>query len=140
MNTTTDELLKILKNKNVDTYLEENKDELVNQPLKDYLNKLLAEKNLTIPEVVKNSNMAQVYTNQIFSGVKKNPSRDKLIQLCFGMNADFDETQTILKYSGYAPLYPRDKRDSIIISAFMNNLPLMKCNEMLDENNLSPLA
>ena len=136
---TTDELLNILKNKDIHNYFKENPDEFVKNPLSDYLNKMLAEKNLTISEAAKNANMFNIYVYQIFSG-KKNPSRDKLIQLCFGLNTDFEEVQSILKHSGNAPLYPRNKRDSIIISAFINKLPLMKCNELLDEENFSPLT
>ena len=45
---------------------------------------------------------------------------DKLIALCFGMMLDIDETDDLLKYAGYNPLYARNKRDSIIIFAISN--------------------
>lgn len=136
---TTEELLNILKSKNITEYFADNPDEFVSSPLSECLNKILVEKQLKIPEIAKKSDMFNIYVYEIFSG-SKHPSRDKLMQLCFGMNMTFDEVQTLLKHSGYAPLYPRNRRDSIIISAFVNGMTLMQCNELLDTENFSPLA
>lgn len=136
---TTEELLNILKNKNITEYFADNPDEFVSSPLSECLNKILVEKQLKIPEIAKKSNMFNIYVYEIFSG-SKHPSRDKLMQLCFGMNMTFDEVQTLLKHSEYAPLYPRNRRDSIIISAFVNGMTLMQCNELLDAENFSPLT
>ncbi len=69
----------------------------------------------------------------------KIPSRDKLIALCFGMDVSLDEAQTLLKYTGFAPLYPRNKRDIVIVSALENGESVIRCNITLDELNLSPL-
>lgn len=135
----TSELLDILKNTDIHEYFRDNPDEFVSSPLSEQLNKLLVEKDLSISEIAKTANMFNIYVYQIFSG-KKSPSRDKVLQLCFGMNMSFDEVQTLLKHSEYAPLYPRNKRDSIIISAFMNGMMLMQCNDLLDEENFSPLV
>lgn len=136
---TTEELLQTLKNTDIHSYFRENPDEFVSSPLSEYLNKLIAEKGITISEIIKNSDMYNIYVYQIFSG-KRTPSRDKLLQLCLGMNLSFDEVQTLLKHSEYAPLYPRNMRDSIIISAFMNRMTLMQCNDLLDKENFSPLT
>lgn len=138
MKKSTDELLKTLKNSSLDAYLKSNGGELIENPICDYLNVVLKEKNLTKAEVIKKSNVQTNYAYQIFSGLKI-PSRDRLIALCFGLNLTLDEMQTLLKYAGYAPLYPRNKRDSVIISALEKDESVIRCNILLDELNLSPL-
>ena len=135
---TTDELFNILKNESINSYLKNNENELINNPICKYLNMLIDEKNLVKADMIKKSNIQINYAYQILSGLKF-PSRDKLIALCFGAELNIDETQTLLKYSGYAPLYPRNKRDSIIISSLKSHASVIDCNILLDEYDLSPI-
>jgi len=44
----------------------------------------------------------------------ENPSRNRLLCLCYGLEATVDETQELLKLCGMAQLYPKLKRDAII--------------------------
>ena len=138
MKKSTEELLDILKNSSLDAYLKNNNGELIENPICDYLTAIIDERNLSKAEVIKNSYIQTNYAYQIFSGLKV-PSRDKLISLCFGLSLSIDEAQTLLKYAGYAQLYPRVKRDSVIISALENGKSVIDCNIILDELSLSPL-
>ena len=61
----------------------------------------------------KQSGMSEIYLHQIFAG-HRNPSRNRLLCLCYGLSASIDETQELLKLSGMAQLYPKRKRDAII--------------------------
>ena len=69
----------------------------------------------------------------------KNISRDKVIMLCFGLNLTVDEAQQLMKKSGYAPLYARDTRDSIIIFSLENHIGIVNTNIKLGEYNLEIL-
>ena len=138
MKKSTEELLNILKNSSLYTYLKNNNGELIENPIFVYLTAIIDERNLSKAEVIRNSYIQTNYAYQIFSGLKV-PSRDKLISLCFGLSLSIDEAQTLLKYAGYAQLYPRVKRDSVIISALENGKSVIDCNIILDELNLSPL-
>lgn len=138
MNKTTGELLNILKNSSLEDYLKENQNELIENPLCTYLNALLEEKKLKKSEVIKKSDIDQIYAYQIFSGTRV-PSRDKLIVLCLGMELTLEETDTLLKYAGYATLYPRNKRDSVIISAIKNGQSRYDVDDILFDLGLSPL-
>ena len=69
----------------------------------------------------------------------KKISRDKVIMLCFGLSLTTDETQQLLKKSGYAPLYVRDTRDSIIVFSIANHVSVINTNIKLSEYGLSPL-
>lgn len=138
MKKTTEELLKILKSSSLESYLANNNDEMVANPVCEYLVAIVEEKGLQKADVIRKSNIQTNYAYQIFSGLKI-PSRDKLIALCFGLELGLSEAQTLLKYAGYAQLYPRIKRDSIIIKALEKHMDVIDCNITLDELNLSPL-
>ena len=138
MKKSTEELLAILKNSRLDAYLADNAGELVENPICNYLAAVIEEKGLQKADVIRKSNIQTNYAYQILSGLKI-PSRDKLIALCFGMELSLTETQTLLKYAGYAPLYPRNKRDSVIIDSLEKHKDVINCNITLDEFNLSPI-
>ncbi len=135
----TQELLNILKNKNdIYEYFSENSQEIMFDSLPDILYFFLNKKGKSKSEVLDNAQIEKHYGYQIFSGAK-NPSRDKLIMLCFGLELQLDEIQQILKKVAYGELYPRDRRDSVIIFAILHNLSIIDTNEMLYEMNLKLL-
>ena len=76
----------------------------------------------------------EIYGYQIFSG-KKNPSRNTLIAICIGARFTINEIQTALKIAGYATLYSKMKRDSIIIFGINNSKEVCEINEMLFDQN-----
>ncbi len=122
----------------LDHFLEENKQELASENLSTQLQNLIAAKNMSRAEVVRESNLNEVYAYQIISGVRR-PSRDKLLCLCFAMKATLEETQSLLKRNGFAPLYARNERDSIIIFAIEHAMTLLDLNEALYEHDKDTL-
>ena len=132
-NKNTEELLSELKeDKNIKKYLESNQKEFV-VPLNEYLESLLAEKNLTKQEVVDKSKLDRVYAYHIFSGNRKNPSRPKILALAIAMELNLEEIQYLLRYAKQSPLYPRNQWDSVIISAIEQKLNVMETNELLHQ-------
>lgn len=132
----TDELLNRIKEKReINSFLEENSEEFIDFDLSKYLNGVLKQKNLKKSDAVAKSMIDRTYCFQIFSGVKK-PSRKKLLQLCIGMELSADETQLLLKRTGFSQLYPRSKFDSIVLYALYNRLTVIETNILLEENNL----
>ena len=126
----TDELLKCIKNSHeLDDFLE--KQEFININISEYLNMIIEKKELVKSEVIKSSGLDRVYAYQILNGTRT-PSRDKLIQFAFGMKLTLDETQTLLKYNGMAPLYAKNRRDSIILFAINERASVIDLNIMLD--------
>lgn len=131
----TAELLKELeKFSSFEEYKRVNNDCMINKTLSQYLNELIAEKNVSKAEVIRKSEMGETYAYQLFSGLKKAPARDKLICLAIGMNLSVDETNGLLKLGGLLSLYPRVKRDSIIIIGINNNKGVSAINEELFES------
>ena len=68
--------------------------------------------------------------HQVFSG-RRRPSRDRLLCLCFGLGAGLEEANLLLKGMGYAPVYPRLKRDAIISHGLLHRTPLAEINHKL---------
>lgn len=131
-NKDTDELFIELREENdIKNYLRRNRDEFV-LPLSKYLENLLAQKNLSKQTVIERSGVQREYAYHIFSGLKKNPSRPKVLALAFAMNLTLEETQYLLRYAKQSPLYPRNPWDSIIISAIDQKLTVLQTNELLN--------
>ena len=53
----------------------------------------------------------------------------------FGLGASLEEVQQLLKQVGYAPIYPRLKRDAIISHGLIHRTPLAEINDKLFSEN-----
>ena len=123
----------------IDRFLKENQKYMVKQSLREHLDYLLMQKDITIAQVARGSQIDRSYVYQIFSGDKK-PSRDKLISIAFGMSLSADETHQLLKLSGNRELYVRDERDALILFALQQNYDICKANELLYDHNFKILG
>ena len=129
----TDELFFELKEeRDLHSYRDRNRTEFL-LPLHEYLESLLAEKNLVKREVIEQSGLNREYAYHIFSGNRKNPSRAKILALAIAMGLNFDEVQYLLRYARQSPLYPRNPWDSVIISAVEQKLTVPQTNDLLNQ-------
>ena len=137
---TTDELMKILKNQSsYSAYISENKASMnSSQTLPQMLEQLIAKNHLTKSQAIKNSQLETHYAYQIFKGTKT-PSRDKLIMLCIGCGATVEQTRKMLIKLKAAPLYPKDKRDSIILFGILHKIPVIDIDILLYEHGFQTL-
>lgn len=119
------------KEKNLRDWRTNNSAEFV-MSLGEYLEKILADKNLTKQEVIERSGLNREYAYHIFSGKRKNPSRPKVLALAIAMGLNLDEVQYLLRYARHGVLYPRNQWDAVIISAIEQNLSVMQTNELLN--------
>ncbi len=120
----------LLKANNIGEYLKENSQYMVSDELSTYLNNIIAKKGLVKSELIKKTEFSEVMGYQILSGTRL-PSRDSLICICVAMDMTLDETQAILKIAGFAALYPKAKRDSIIIKGVSEKKTVAQINEEL---------
>ncbi|BDF33620.1 hypothetical protein CE91St62_16850 [Lachnospiraceae bacterium] len=131
-NTSTEELLELLKKKrSFDEYLKET-PEFITGDLSAYLEQMLVEKGRKKADVIRGSQLDRNYAYQIFSGTRK-PTRDKLLALGFGMGLTIEEMQKVLKTSEYPVLYVKNKRDSIILFGLDKQISVGEMNELLYE-------
>jgi len=129
----TDQLTnEIISSKNIKKYVEENKKEFIKKDFHILLMDLIISKKLEYKDIIKNGNFNRVYFYHLLSG-KRTPSRNKIIQLAFGMNLNFEETQNLLKSSKVKELYSKIKRDAIIMYALSKNMTIVETDLLLDE-------
>ena len=100
--------------------------------LPELLQQALDTAGLSRAEALRRSGLNTIYGYQIFAG-KRRPSRDSLLCLCVGMALTAEKAQALLKRAGYAPLYVRQRRDSIIFYALQEKLPMQTLNQQLYE-------
>ena len=121
------------------SYLTDNDSNISNISFHEYLTQLLDEKGLTKAQVITDSNIQKNYGYQIFDG-SKTPSRDKVIALALAMQLTLDEANRLLYLSNNGILYPKIKRDSIIIFGLENNQKIIDLNITLDDLGEAPLG
>ena len=127
----TVKLLEELKNcSDFKEFHNKNESEIEKKKVSDYLNKLIDKKSLKKSDIVKSSEMSEVYAYQILSGVRV-PERNKLLCIAFGMGLSFEEVQNLLKSTGYAPLYAKNPFDCILIYAFCKGMNIIEANTLL---------
>ena len=136
----TDELLALLfKERNLEQFLQRNESAYLTASFSDYLN-AWCKKHVEVPEqVIRRANLEKSYGHQLFSG-KRNPSRDTVLQLAFAMDADLPQAQEMLRIARRSPLYPRIKRDAVLIYCLHNHISLVDAQIILQDLELPLLG
>lgn len=131
----TDEMMdKLLKANNIEEYIKENREAFVDLTVSDFLNEYINSKGLIKSHIIKAAEISDIFGFQVLSGAR-NPSRNTLLSLCIAMKMSLDEVQSTLKIAGFAPLYPKNKRDSIIILGISKGDAVCEINNKLYDND-----
>ena len=132
---TTDDLSQaLMAESNIDSYLRENQPFFAGQSIAELLAVYYERTDLSKAALARKAGMSEVYLHQVFAG-RRNPSRDRLICLCVGLEVSLKEAQQLLKLASYAPLYPRLKRDAIISYGIVHRMALGEINDKLFTEN-----
>lgn len=137
--TTGDLNSELMKHGSFADYLKANEDSMMEQSVDQVLDMLLAEKKLSRAQAVRASGLNEIYGYQVLSG-KRTPSRDKFLCICIGLGLETGELQSLLKICGYAPLYPRRKRDAVILFELKGRCTVQSVNEALFAQNEKTLC
>lgn len=128
--TTNSLLRKFINGKDFQKVCDENKDAFKELSISDNLKQLCKERGVVPEQVIKKAQIDRTYGHQIFNGTRL-PSRDKLIQIAFGLGLTLEETQRLLWSSGKSGLYPRFKRDAAIIFGISHQMDIMEMQCLL---------
>ena len=127
----TEELLNELsKAEDVFEFARENQMELESYSLTGLLEDLLVKYGKQKKDVIRDSGLDTTYGYQIFDG-RKNPRRDKLLQLAFGFPLTVDEANRVFRAAGVSDLYVRCKRDTICMYCLQQKMSVDECNALL---------
>ena len=105
----------------------------------DYIARLADESGMKHEAVIARSGIERSYGHRLFNGTR-NPSRDTVLQLAFGLGLDCDGAQQLLKVAGASTLHPKVKRDAVIAYCLHNGFSLMEAQELLYEYTLPLLG
>ena len=119
---------------NLNDFLTDNQETFCNESVAEILNRLFEKRSISKAALARQSGMSEIYLHQIFAG-RRNPTRSRLLCLCYGLNATLEETQELLKLCGLAQLYPRIRRDSIIMYGLSHGVSLFEINDRLFEED-----
>jgi len=132
-------LTRLFKTANLKQFIARNGDEFTDETFSDYINQLCGESNLSPSEVVKKTGIERTYGLQIFRGIR-NPSRDKVILLAFGFGLDADGAQSLLRAAGKNALYPKIKRDAVILYCLEKKKTVVETQDMIYDLKLPLLG
>lgn len=119
--------------KNLERFIKENEESLVTKTVPEYLNELLIQYDVEKKDVIHRSGLIGSYGYQIFDG-KRSAGREKMLQLAFGFPLTLEETQRLLRLSGYSELYVKKKREALIMYALGMQFDLYQTNDLLEKN------
>lgn len=120
-------------------FYQENAEYLPKRSLSEYLNMLVQKHGIKKSDAIRRAELAEVYGYQIFSGLRI-PERKKLLSLAVGMQLDLEEMQSLLKSSGYAPLYAKNPFDCVVIFGVCKKLTVAEINDMLYDYGMETLG
>lgn len=125
----TGELLdQLLKAPSPEAYLDEGLT--VDRTLPEYLEQLRAEKGLKRSDIIRASDLNGTFVYDVFKG-KSRLGRDNAIMLALGMGCTLLETQRLLRLDGVAELWPKVRRDAIIIWCVNHGFTRLQTDEEL---------
>lgn len=104
-----------------------------------YISDLCKTSGLVPEQIIKQSGIERSYGHQLFNGTR-NPSRDKVIQLALGLRLGVEDTQKLLIIAQKNTLYPKFKRDAIILHCIKNQKNLFETQSVLQELGLTILS
>ena len=130
MKQTDDLRQELMESADLDKFLSENQGSFETEDCGITLERLLENRGYSKAELARRAGMSTVYLYQILSGRRK-PSRDRLICLCFGLDCSLDTTQELLKKNGFLGLYPKNRRDAILLYSLSKGISLQETNDKL---------
>ena len=126
----TDKLLALLfKERNLEHFLQWDESSFLVPSFGEYMTAWCTAHNQVPEKVILRANLDKSYGHQLFNG-KRNPSRDTVIQ----------QAQEMLKIARKSPLYPRVKRDTVIIYCLHNRISLADAEIILYDLGLPLLG
>ena len=137
---TTDKLISALFiTDNIDSFLRAYEGEIVFSSFAAYITQLCKQKNMIVASVLKKAGIRDSFGYDLFKGTRR-PSRDTVIKLAIGLGLTLDETQKLLSAAGFGGLYPKIRRDAVIIYAIQRQYSLFDLQEELSLHHLTELG
>lgn len=123
----------------LDDFFTENESEAKLPAFCAYINALCKERGECPARVIARAGIERSFGHQVFRGDRK-PSRDTVLLLAFGFEADLELAQALLKRAGFGVLYPRVRRDVVIAYSLRCGICLSDTQSALAELSLPAIG
>lgn len=135
----TDELFLMLSGAQSDELLEDYPFVATNELLfSGELFQKLTQAGVSIDEIAQQAMVSRAYMYQISNGTRL-PSRDVVLRLALCLQCSLEETQKLLRCAQRGQLYPRMKRDCVVIRCIEQRQSLFETNDALASYGEQPL-
>lgn len=106
-----------------------------------YMDERIAAKGLKRQDIFQRADLPQKYGYKLLTGESHTRDRDKLLRLFFAMELTYAQVRRALALYGMPALYPKHKRDAILIIAFNRGYTgVDEVDRLLEENGEAPLS
>ena len=134
----TEELwARLLKSPTAGEYLRANRERLPSLP--DQLGRLCRARGMSAADVIRAAGLERSFGYHLFRGTR-NPSRDTVLQLAFGLCLSAGEAQELLKIARMSPLHPKVPRDAVLAHCLERRAGFLGAQEELEERELPLLG
>ena len=123
----------------LESFIKNNTDAMKIPEFHAYVSELCKSLGQVPEQIIKLSGIERTYGHQLFNGTR-NPSRDKVIQLALGLRLGVDDTQKLLIIAQKNTLYPKFKRDAIILHCIKNHKDFFETQSVLQDLGLTILS
>jgi hypothetical protein len=132
-------LRRLFNTPDLEQFMESNSAELGLPAFHIYITQLCKSSGEVPEQAIQRAGIERTYGHQLFNGTRK-PSRDKVIQLAFGLKLDLEGAQKLLQIAQKSPLYPKIKRDAAILYCINHHQDLMETQSVLESLGLTLLG
>jgi len=129
----------LMETDDLDRFLSKHADQFQCRDTARALQALFQSRNMSKTALAERSCVSVVYLHQLFSG-KRRPTRERILCICFGLQATVEEAQELLKACGFAMLYVRDRREAIVLHCLHHGCTLEDANMALHSRGFQPLS
>lgn len=94
------------------------------------LREILEKAKMSVSEWIAGANISKSYGYQILRG-ERTPGRDILLRTALVVQLSLKDTQRLLAVGGCGALYPKVRRDAVVIFALNQNMTLLETEELI---------
>lgn len=140
MGRSTDELMRMIEeSSSIEDTMAEIGDDFIEKTYSQRLYELMDRRCVKVAELAKMSLMSRSFVYQVYSGVRE-PGRDVVLRFALLLRAGVPETQRMLQAAGRGALYPRIRRDAILLYALKEEMDVFAADELLMRYGEAPFV